>query len=546
MYIRITMGLAGLCVLVGLSCERALEATIPPAQVTTAPSYCATDFSCPIGQECINGSCAPIRPALRPHIQTASALLRAELDAAEITWRASHYDLLIGNPQPNEARAANPNVRIFEYSLIRFHRFDTGPKTASQWAAAHGYNGEDFYLHYKEDTMVPTWEGKTIVPGFPAGMAPGWNPGGGGNPASATSRAQSRVVGFYNGNSQPWHLANLAHPGYKQFLAERIEGLIDGTWWYNQPFASGPLDGIMGDEAIYYAVYNEGVLSRSTEYYGIPITDYHPYAVAIEQYYPYLSQALLDAFGRTADVMPNYGNVMFLNYANPSAINIQAATPWVWGEVWLTNTGYWTPTGGAYRCVTYDKDYVNGVRALILQMRTGGRRVIGARDTANGTAGTDRGKLFTLGLYYMLHSKYSYYMYETAQGHALPGHVSTWAYNPAVDYDIGQPAPIPASAVDFEGMPGTSEHWVFATGPDPHVPSLTYRVLARRFTRALVLAKMLPLGSVDDNRSITTHALGGSYRPLLANGTLGSPVTQASIRNNESLILIPEVVSGVR
>jgi hypothetical protein len=71
-------------------------------------------------------------------------------------------------------------------------------------------------------------------------------------------------------------------------------------------------------------------------------------------------------------------------------------------------------------------------------------------------------------------------------------------------------------------------------------------VFARRFTHALVLVKLLPQGSVDDARSTTVHALGGSYRPLLADGTLGTPVTQASIRNNEALILIPETVSGVR
>jgi hypothetical protein len=71
-------------------------------------------------------------------------------------------------------------------------------------------------------------------------------------------------------------------------------------------------------------------------------------------------------------------------------------------------------------------------------------------------------------------------------------------------------------------------------------------VFARRFTRALVLVKMLPLGSVEDSRSTTIHALGATYRPLRADGTLGSPVTQASLRNNEALILIPQVSTGVR
>lgn len=524
------------------ACDRALDATATPP-VQNAVSYCATDFSCPPGYECIDGNCAPIEPSLRPHIHLASALLREPV-AGEAAWRAGTFDLLIGQPEPDQSRAVNPGARLFEYSLIRFHRFDTGAKSATVWANARGYNPEDFYLHYKVDTAIPTWEGKTIVPGYPAGMVPGWDPGGPG-PATATTRAHSRVVGYYPGGPQPLYIANIAHPGFRQFMAERIAGLIDGTFWYNTPFASGTLDGIMCDEAVYYPLYKEGLLDRSTEYFGIPLTDGHPYAVALEQFYPYLSESLLDRFGETHDVMPNYGHVLFLSYANRSAINIASYTPWVWGEVWVTYTGLSSPTSGSSRCVTYDKDYANAVRAIVLQARSGARRVVGARDTSNGTAGTERGKLFTLGLYYLVHGTGTYYMYETAAGHALPGHMSTWAYNPAVEFDIGQPNATPPGTVDFNGHTGTREHWLFATGPDPFVPALTYRVFARRFSRALVLVKMLPLGSVVDSRSATVHPLGASYRPLQADGTLGAPVTQAVIRNNEALVLIPQVSTGV-
>jgi hypothetical protein len=352
-------------------------------------------------------------------------------------------------------------------------------------------------------------------------------------------------VGFYSGH-EPWYFANMAHPGFKQFMAERIQGLIDGTWFSNVPFLSGPIDGIMGDEAIWYSTYNDGLLDRSAEYFGIPVTENHPFAIAVEEFYPFLSESLLGLLGRTADVMPNYGHVLFLNYNNHSAKTIQAETPWAWGEVWVTYTGQSAPTDGSSRCITYDKDYDNAVKAIVQQTHRGGRRVVGARDIASGTLGTDRGKLFTLGLYYLVHNAYTYYMYETASGHALPGHISTWAWNPAVEFDVGVPDYLPAGVADFDGKTGTREHWVFASGPDPYAPSLTYRVLARRFTHALVLVKMLPLGSVDDSRSTTVHALGGSYRPLLADGTLGAPVTQASIRNNEALILIPQTVTGVR
>jgi hypothetical protein len=502
-------------------------------------SSCVTDFSCSFSEECDGAACAPIAPALRPHIQTASCLLREPLDVNEANWRASHFDLLIGVSDVDGARAANPNVRLFDYVLARYHRFDVpAPKTAMDWAAAHGYDGEDFYLHYQEDTVVPTWEGRQIVPGYAAGMVPGWAPGSPKAGATAASRADSRVVGYYAGH-EPWFMANVAHPGYRKFLDAYIAGNMDGTWWYNQKFATGPADGVLIDEAIWYPMYGEGLLNHSTEYYGIPINDDHPYTYAIETLYPGLAADMKDVFGSTTDIMPNYGHVLFLNIANRCAQNIQKSTPWAYGEVWTTYTGTSSPTSGGNRCITEDYDYDQAVREIVLQTRKGGRRVVGGRDYSNGTSGTDRGRLLSLGLYYLVHNSHTYYMYETLIGHAGGSNISTWGYNPAVDFDIGQPQVIPSGKTDFEGKSNTKEHYLFASGGDPVNNSLTYHVWARRFTNALVLVKLLPAGSTTDDTSITTHTLDGTYMPLNVDGTVGAPVTQAVIRNNEALILIP-------
>jgi hypothetical protein len=288
-------------------------------------------------------------------------------------------------------------------------------------------------------------------------------------------------------------------------------------------------------------VFGEGLLNRSTEYYGVSVNDDHPLTYALESLYPELASRMLDEFGETKDVMPNYGHVLFLNFANRCAQDIQKTTPWIWGEVWVTYTGQSSPTSGSSRCINYEDDYVNAVREIIAQTRDGGRRIIGARDMSNGSVGTDRGKLFTLGLYYLLHDARTYYMYETVVGHAGAGHVSSWAWNPAVDMDIGQPDQVPVGTPDYAGQANTREHYVFATGPDPFNASLTYRVLARNFTNALVLVKMLPEGSVVDDQSITVHALDGPYAPLLADGTVGAPIAfpyEVSLRNNEAMILI--------
>ena len=469
-------------------------------------------------------------------------MLRGPLDANETNWMATRYDLFIGGARPDEIRTINPNARVFEYMLTRYHIYDTGQKTASQWAIAHGYNPEDFYLHFRENVTLPTWEGKVIVPGFPAGMVPGYNPGG--PNASATQRSQSRVVGYYYaGSPTPLYFANIGHPGFRQFLTERSAGLIDGSWYFNQRFTRGPLDGVLYDEALYYPLFQEGKLDKSTEYWGIPLNDAHPYAAGYANLFPYLSQTLAGMVGETVDVMPNYGHVMYLNYPNPAATVVQTTTPWILGEVWLTNTGTSSPTSGPNRCITYEKDYLNAVDDIVDQTRAGGRRVLGARDTSNGMAGTERGKIFTLGLYYLFHNSNTYYMYETQdQSNA---HVSQWAWNPAVNYNVGQPATIPPNKVDFEGRTGTREHYVYSSGPDPYNPALTYRIFARKFTNALVLVRMLPDGSVVDDRSITTVPLPGAFRPLRQDGTLGYITNQVRIRNNEALILIPEVQTGV-
>jgi hypothetical protein len=83
---------------------------------------------------------------------------------------------------------------------------------------------------------------------------------------------------------------------------------------------------------------------------------------------------------------------------------------------------------------------------------------------------------------------------------------------------------------------------VFATGADPANPALTYRVYQRRFGNALVLYKPLSYsnnatGTLAD-ATATTHALDGVYYPLLADGTLGAPVTSITLRNGEGAILV--------
>ena len=505
---------------------------------------CVDDFACPDGQECGPGGCQPVAATLYPHIQLASALLSAYADPEDVSWRAGHYDLLIGalHGHVDAMRAVNPDVRLFEYVLVRRHPDEPGLDPAERWARSRGIDPEDFYLHYREDVDRPDLAGTVIVPGYPAGIVPGWNPDPGPEdpPATATARPESRVP-FTPGPAGMMFMPAVELPGYRAFFASLVARLVDGSF-YGAPHASGPVDGIMCDVALYYPVFDEGLVGHTDIYAGVPMDNNHPYARAFETLYPELALRLFQTFNHAVRVMPNYGHVYFLEYDSPWPRNLQRTTPWGWAEVWLTYTGGSSPTRGSNRVITWERDYENAVASIVRRTRDGARRVLGGRDRPlSDGSGSDRGRILLLALYYMTHNHNTWFLYETVSNHGVgrTGTLSTWAWNPAVEFDVGQPAAVPAGSVDFEGRSGTREHYVMAQGADPYNPALTYRVLARRFENALVLAKMLPDGSVTDDRSITTHPLDASYFVLEADGSPGALVTQASLRNNEALILIP-------
>lgn len=527
---------AGVFLLLGVACSTSSTA---PDTAGAPPAGVCRDSECPAGEECDGSGCVPVRPTLYPHIQLASALFRPYIDETEIDWRADHFDLLLGHAAvpADRLRAGNPNVRLFEYTEFRYHLY---PQETENWAALNGVSAEDFFLHYREDVNVPGYGSTVLVPGFPPGVVPGWNPGRGPDdpPASASERAQSRIFGIPETGHEPWHLADITDPGYRRFHIERMDLLLDGSL-YGAANVTGPVDGVMVDHAVYYPMFNEGLLDKTDEFYGVPLDDSHPYALGFLSYYADLREGLEERIPGPIDIMPNLGHIGVLGLDMPLVRGTLNAVDWVWGEVWIMYRGNSGPTSGSARAVTYEQDYPMAVTEVVRQSRAGRRCVLGARDLSPAPTGSDRGKLYTLALYYLLHNPNTFYSYESYNSHLYTAHLSQWQWNPAVGYDIGRPAAVPGAYVDFDGNAATTEHFELATGADPFNSSLTFHVLARNFTKGMVVVKMLPIGSVVDDRSLTTHSLDNPYRVLRADGTPGTEiVTEISIRNNEGFILV--------
>jgi hypothetical protein len=99
----------------------------------------------------------------------------------------------------------------------------------------------------------------------------------------------------------------------------------------------------------------------------------------------------------------------------------------------------------------------------------------------------------------------------------------------------------PAATVNVGAPTGAMR--VFATGADPSNAARTYKVFARDYANALVLYKPLSyaVGQGEGGRgdeTATTHNLGGTYRIVNSNGTLGVAVTSVTLRNGEGVLLV--------
>jgi hypothetical protein len=145
----------------------------------------------------------------------------------------------------------------------------------------------------------------------------------------------------------------------------------------------------------------------------------------------------------------------------------------------------------------------------------------------NGSPTDARMLLGTLAYYYLLADPDSTFL--MFYGGFEPS--STWQrhWTAAVAFDVGRP---------------TGNFSLFASGKDPANPTLNCKVYQRPYQKALILYKPLShargakaTATLGDDTA-TKHELGGSYRPLRADGTLGSAVTSVSLRNGEGAILV--------
>jgi hypothetical protein len=171
---------------------------------------------------------------------------------------------------------------------------------------------------------------------------------------------------------------------------------------------------------------------------------------------------------------------------------------------------------------------VGDAAALVSRrLNTEGNPYLVIDSSAQGGSPIDaRTQLATLAYYYLLADpERTFLMFY---GGDSPATTWTTHWSPAVGVDVGKP---------------TGSMRVFASGTDPANSALTYQVLARDYSNALVLYKPLSYATgvgegTTANNTATTVQLGGTYRIVNSSGTLGTFVTSVTLRNGEGVILV--------
>ncbi len=152
--------------------------------------------------------------------------------------------------------------------------------------------------------------------------------------------------------------------------------------------------------------------------------------------------------------------------------------------------------------------------------------------------GSDRGKRFSLSVFYLINHQMAFYYYRTDEHRVADGeHVRDKQFNPYVDFDIGQPAVNSQGLADFQGNTGTDRYFVMAT--DEHYEILGREYLRGDGQRTLILVKLMADGR-SEGTSPMLYTLPRAFRVVQPDLSLGDPVTEIQLLNNDGVILVED------
>ena len=426
------------------------------------------------------------------HILTAKEDYRyypSSTRSAEVIWSALNHDLIITFDTADEIIPFNPNIPFYEYKTdLTF-----GTSTSDQqyldlvaFASAGGYNLEDAFVHFSEDTVIDVYSsGQVSITGCPV------------TPVQSC-RAMTSIW-----TSDRW-IVNVKSDLAKNFRAYQFN-LITTT-----PSPGGNvLEGLFLDEHPYFPheIGNAQLVSGGgiLEYGGVSIDDVGNQGVS-GPYYADVNNflaAIENGMQPDKKLIPNHAEYC----VRPEAIGQSLAASGAFFEFMLDQ----------YR----EKYRVVEMWDTGNQLMSAGKIVVFSTRQRGDSQRSDRNKITELAMYYLgkdVENKLAYFDILGGWNHPYTYH---WIY--AQEVDIGTP---------------TSDYYIYQTGTDPN--GWNYDIFARNFTKALVLfrpSESWAYTTYDDTTMVTVN-LPEIMTPIDGDGNPLTPLNQIILRNAEGAILL--------
>lgn len=439
-----------------------------------------------------------------PHIRTA-ALTYSMTDNTGADFVGRHYDIAI-NPSGNAyqiIKSADPEIKCLRYITISTYRGDDYDLLQS-FCSANNYNYDSMFVWSTAHNCIES-------------VAPAGQPCQG-NVTCTDNGQQLEYCGWNSFRMAP----DFRRPEVWEFSIYKYLNYMGDSF-----------DGVMEDEAIFYYHPNWNYYSTMMVFPLSPGKWGSGSASNTNGWSGYSHDAIRDSLMYLKQnvwlpmMMDSLHAHDKLRFANPAAYGVIGSD--VIEDIALTGTGvllgegmHLRPLGGAWNNEAWDiMDYVS---------ETDGYAIVWTEIMSNDSLSLgswSRCQMERLAWFYMKADIEHFYLLITGNeiwlrpNDYMAGD-SLYKWTPAIEYDIGQP---------------NGANYAAQSGTDPAGQS--YTLYARDFSDGIVLYRPALGGNYGENTAVS-FGLGGEYRELRADGTLGTPVTMAVIRNCDGKIYVPE------
>lgn len=411
---------------------------------------------------------------------------------ADWAYETGKLDMVIASDHIAGLRAHNTDVYLLQYMLV--HTVLTNDSVElgelSTYAANNSYDPESAFLHYYENTVVTYSDGTSeTIKGY----------GGGTAATLKDARVKNRIWTSFR------YIYNLKSPLFQNFKGYYFRKMITTG---NKP------DGIFVDEVspalAYYPTINSG--GRVIEYANRTPAQYAAdYQADMTPAFAKINSLM----GSDHPTYPGGDRVLLPNISEYVSDFVDLGINGADGE--LTET--WMQVCQPRVTITCDaaKQLADKGRIMIISQACPDPEVPAP---GNYSSAMDRHQMFSLSNYWLAkQGRFTYYQQKAGLDSPLLS--SFWCK--ARDFDIG--------------APNDALYSVWKTGTDSKAQN--YTIYKRQYTKALILSRPKIGWDYSDYSTLCApYDLGGTYRLLHADATLGPEITKIGLAMGEAVTLL--------